>query len=622
MLTPKKESKFCHLHLHDSHCLSGDTLIYNCQKHYGYGKVYRNDYTRISSCKTIKYLYNCSIGIGKGRTYKKYKIKVWDGEKFVASKIRKIIKSKTKKKLFKITTENKEIKATKLHKFLTPDGWKRLQDLNINDFILCNGENKHDNYDWMKRKYIDENLNQQQIADLLGIKRGVIKSRIKKFNLHKTKSQWMKGHYVNPQTIQKIIKLKEKNRELLPDPKTESSARNRAVRWYNIERKCAVCGITEKIDIHHIDGNPFNFKRDNLIPLCKIHHKHLHAKFPYTARKERIKKIEYICEDYTYDIEVEHECHNFVANGFIVHNSQLDGLASSEEYVEMAKKLNMDYISITNHGNINSCIYLQKECEENNIKPVFGCELYITQNNQIKEKESETRHMTVWVKNKVGWKNLLSILSHAHLYGFYKKPRTDFTYFYEHCEGLIVGTACAGSFLTMKGGTEFFHDLHKKMGEDLYLEIMPHLIDDQIELNKKCYELHKQTGVKLIATIDAHYCEYDDKETHDVLLCIQTKKKIKDPERWSFDGDSYYFMNESEVLEAFAEQNIISEDKVLEAMANTIEIAKKCNYRIESKHISLPEVPQYKGMDEEQVIIDICERNFEKIFGQKINLSN
>ncbi|NOR27510.1 MAG: PHP domain-containing protein [Lutibacter sp.] len=614
--------KFCHLHRHSSNCLDGNTIIYNCIKHNNSRETYRNDYTRLDKCKTIKYLYECKIGKGVGYTYKKYAIKVWDGENFVKSKIKDIVKSKYKKKLFEITTENgKKITASKLHKFLTPSGWKTLKVLKNNDYILCNGELKFKNYDWLKKKYNDENLNQEQIGDICGVNRKIISKWISKFKLKKTKSEWMKGHYVNPKTIEKIVNKKKQNRYNLPEPVTESNARNRSKRWFDIEKKCKICGTTKRIDIHHIDKNPMNWEENNLIALCKKHHRQKHSKYPYTAKKERITSIKYICTDYAYDIEVEHEKHNFIANGFIVHNSLLDGIGKHEDAAKRAKELNYKYLGISDHGNIDGLIKHQSACEKNDVIPIMGCELFIVPDATIQEKGDNRGHLTCWVANQTGWENLLKNLSYANLYGFYYRPRTDYEYFLNNCEGLCVGTACAGSFLTKPGGLDFFDKLYNKIGNDLYLEVMPHSLIEQSDLNALCCELAEEYDLKLCASQDCHYIYEDDAETQEVLLAMQTKTTWDDPKRWKFNITGLHLTTPKEMKKQFDKQCVLEYDEYNEAMKNTIEIAKKCeNFRIEKKEISLPEVPRFKGMDEDDVLIDLCERGFKKIFSEEIKL--
>ena len=181
--------EFCHLHVHNQYCLSGDSIIYNCRTHHIKGKVYRKDYTNLKQSKTLKYLFD-NFKKTRGSTFK-YLVKVFDGEKFVSSKI-KNIKHSGKKNLFKLTTESgKTICASKNHLFLTKDGWKKIKNLSVGDMMGCNGEPLYNNKNWLEMKYFKEGLNQLQISQICNVSRDLIKQKIKKFKLHKTKSEWM-----------------------------------------------------------------------------------------------------------------------------------------------------------------------------------------------------------------------------------------------------------------------------------------------------------------------------------------------------------------------------------------------------------------------------------------------
>ena len=175
------------------------------------------------------------------------------------------------------------------------------------------------------------------------------------------------------------------------------------------------------------------------------------------------------------------------------HNqfSYLDGYGSDEAYLKRAKELGMTALAITNHGNVDGAIKFQKACKKEEIQPIHGCELYIVPDEYIKNKNEKRGHITVLVKNEIGWQNLCKMLTIANLDGFYWRPRIGYKSFLEHCEGLVVMTGCSISFLMSDKSDkaiDFLSSLYEKIGEDLYLEVMPHLLDDQIALNKQCSE--------------------------------------------------------------------------------------------------------------------------------------
>lgn len=301
------------------------------------------------------------------------------------------------------------------------------------------------------------------------------------------------------------------------------------------------------------------------------------------------------------------------------HLSTLDGLGTPTDFAKQAKNIGYKYLAITNHANIDSIIDFQKECGKNEIVPIIGCELFIVPNLEIKEKGEQRGHITVWVKNQDGYSNLLKMLSVANLYGFYYRPRIDFAYFLNYCEGLCVGTACTHSFLNIERGIDFLEDLIKKIPQDVYLEIMSHEFEDQIIHNKKCLELNKKYNIPLLMTHDAHYATDDGAKSHEVLLCLQTKSKMSDPNRWKFSIDGLYICHPDLIEERIRNQNIFTYIEYSKAMTNTLEIAKKCkDFKIHQKKISLPTPPRFIGKDEEEELRSICLKRLDKLFSGDI----
>jgi DNA polymerase-3 subunit alpha len=212
--------------------------------------------------------------------------------------------------------------------------------------------------------------------------------------------------------------------------------------------------------------------------------------------------------------------------------SQLDGYGLPEEYAKRARRLGFKYLACTDHGNIDALIKFQNACKKYDIVPILGCEAYIVSEWK---KDRARGHITIWVKNQRGFKNLCSMLSAANLHGFYYKPRIDFKTFLKHKKGLCVGTACLQSFVNSQNGRKFFNQLHDGIGDDLYCEIMPHDMRHQIRHNRKVIKLAKKTGIKVIATNDCHYIKKSDHRVQEVMLAIQRKTTWNDENRWSFD---------------------------------------------------------------------------------------
>lgn len=295
--------------------------------------------------------------------------------------------------------------------------------------------------------------------------------------------------------------------------------------------------------------------------------------------------------------------------------SLLDGYGSAKKYVQAAKDLGFEYLASTNHGTIDGLIKFQKACDDAGIKPILGCELYITRDINKRESGEKYGHATVLVKNEIGFQNLCKMLTKANLEGFYYKPRVGFADFLAYTEGLVVLTGCGMSFLTLNGGEDLFANLLTIKGSDLYLEVMPHPIEIQERINEICLDLSGKFGVPLVATNDCHYIEPDDWEIHEVLLCIQTKAKISDPDRFKFPCKGFHLRSEDEMISAFKKQGILRSVEIDEALDSTIEIAKKCSdFRIKKQDIFLPKVPEYADKKSD-FLLDLAYERLEDYAG-------
>jgi DNA polymerase-3 subunit alpha len=302
-----------------------------------------------------------------------------------------------------------------------------------------------------------------------------------------------------------------------------------------------------------------------------------------------------------------------------VHNhfSYLDGFGTEEEYIKRAKELGMTHLAITNHGNVDGNIKFQKACKKAGITPIHGCELYVIPDEYQKPKGEKRGHIIVLVKNAKGWQNLCQMLTIAHLEGFYYRPRIGYKNFLERCEGLVVLTGCSSSFLakdTTDKALDFVSALYDKIGSDLYLETMPHRLEEQDKQNALCLDFQGQVGnIKLVATNDCHYIHPDEAESQEVLLAIQTKKKWSETDRYRFTIRGLYLKSEEEMRRAFKLQAILSDSQIDQAFASTMEIAEKCQFLIPKQDISLPKVPGYENEDPGKFIWDLAEKKLLKI---------
>lgn len=302
--------------------------------------------------------------------------------------------------------------------------------------------------------------------------------------------------------------------------------------------------------------------------------------------------------------------------------SLLDGFGKAEQYIARAKELGFKYIACTDHGNIDGLIKFQKCCENNDIIPILGCELYVVDNIKIPtDKKSKERrgHIVVLVKDKIGWNNLTKMLTIANIDGFYKKPRVDFDTVLNHCEGLVFLTACTSSFLYNEKGKQFLESLLEKT-KDVYGEIMPIEFTDQKKHNKHVIDLAKKYNLQLVASNDCHYPYSKNAKAQEVLLAIQTKVKWNDPNRWKFQTTDLFLKSADEMLESFQKHHKYIEKEICEkAILNTVEIAKKCNFRLEKSKIFLPETTDSLENDI-KLLKQLCKKGlYDKIISKEIN---
>lgn len=262
--------------------------------------------------------------------------------------------------------------------------------------------------------------------------------------------------------------------------------------------------------------------------------------------------------------------------------SLLDGLSSPETLAKTAAEMGFKGLGLTDHGSCAGLLAFQRACKEVNIKPIMGCEFYSTEDHRNQTKDSKTYHLILLAKNKDGMKNIMRLVTKSERYGKYKKPRIDLQMLSDHKDGLICSTACSAGELSVKlinedevGANNFVQNYKSVFGDDFYLEIMMHKYhegsNDQEEkeqkLAKLIYRLGKKTDVKTIATNDAHYAKRSDAQYQDILLSMQTHDHIKNPKRFTFDGDEFYLKSYDEMFSLYSHAP--------EVLSNTMEIFEK-----------------------------------------------
>ena len=275
--------------------------------------------------------------------------------------------------------------------------------------------------------------------------------------------------------------------------------------------------------------------------------------------------------------------------------SLLDGANRIKDLPVRAKELGMESMAITDHGVMFGVIDFYKACKANDIKPIIGCEVYVAPRKRTDKDPSldaKYNHLILLAKNNEGYKNLTQLVSLGFTEGYYYKPRIDKEILEKYHEGLVCLSAClageipskiyAGDINGAKESALWFKNL---FGDDYYLEIQNNGIKEQIAVNQKLVEMSRELDIPLVATNDSHYLRKEDAYNHEVLLCIQTGKKMSDEDRMRFETDELYIKSQEEMMEYFK--------NVPEAIENTIKIAEKCNVEFEFGHTILPnyEVP-------------------------------
>ena len=270
--------------------------------------------------------------------------------------------------------------------------------------------------------------------------------------------------------------------------------------------------------------------------------------------------------------------------------SLLDGANRIKDIPVRAKELGMKSIAITDHGVMYGVIDFYKACKNEGIKPIIGCEVYVAPRSRFDKEgqiDKEYSHLILLAKDNQGYKNLSKLVSIGFVDGYYYKPRIDLEVLEKYHEGLIALSAClagsvnqailAGNMEKAISTAKWFKDVFK---EDYYLELQNNGIREQVLANQKLVEISKKLDIPLVATNDAHYLKKGDAYNHEVLLCIQTGKKITDEDRMRFDTDELYIKSPEEMADYFS--------NIPEAIENTVKIADKCNVEFEFGHTILP----------------------------------
>ncbi len=299
--------------------------------------------------------------------------------------------------------------------------------------------------------------------------------------------------------------------------------------------------------------------------------------------------------------------------------SLLDGSSKIKELVERTKELGMDSIAITDHGVMYGVIDFYRTANAAGIKPIIGCEVYVAPNSRFdretNQSEARYNHLVLLAENNTGYANLMKIVSKGFTEGFYYKPRVDYEVLEQYHEGIIATSACLAGVVAMNLRRGMYVEAKKEairlrdiFGEgNFYLELQDHGMQEQQLVNQQMVRLSQETGIPMVATNDVHYIYDQDATPHDVLLCIQTQKKITDENRMRYEGGQFYLKSPEEMAEIFP--------YALEALENTHKIAERCLVDIEFGNYKLPKYDVPEGYSAWEYLQKLCFEGLERRYG-------
>ena len=296
--------------------------------------------------------------------------------------------------------------------------------------------------------------------------------------------------------------------------------------------------------------------------------------------------------------------------------SLLDGSNKIKEYVDRVKALGMDSAAITDHGVMYGVIDFYRAARAAGINPILGCEVYVAPGSRFDREagsgDDRYYHLVLLAENNQGYSNLMKIVSKGFVEGFYYKPRVDLSLLEKYHEGIIALSAClAGEvarFLTRgmyedaKKAALRYQDIFGK--GNFFLELQDHGIPEQQNVNQQLLKMHRETGIELVATNDVHYTLAEDAQPHDVLLCLQTGKKLTDEDRMRYEGGQYYVKSPEEMERLFP--------YAPEALENTHKIAQRCHVEIEFGVTKLPKFDVPEGYTSWEYLNELCFKGLEE----------
>jgi len=301
------------------------------------------------------------------------------------------------------------------------------------------------------------------------------------------------------------------------------------------------------------------------------------------------------------------------------HYSLLDGLSKIDNLLDYTKELGMDSVALTDHGVLYGAVEFFQKAKKRGIKSIIGCEVYVAIDKMTDRRpgiDDKRHHLVLLAKNEIGYKNLVQLVTRAHLDGFYYRPRIDEEILEKYSEGLIALSACLNGKIPRLILSNKLDEAKKTIvkyreifGEDFYLELQHHAnIPDQKKVNEELIKLSRQFNVPLVATNDVHYLRKEDADAQDLLMLINTGADPDDPNRISLRWDDYSMFSPKEMCEFFKDTP--------EAIDNTQKIVEKCNFEFKFGEVKLPHFPVPNGKTSDEFLRDLSFKKAEERFGE------
>ncbi len=294
--------------------------------------------------------------------------------------------------------------------------------------------------------------------------------------------------------------------------------------------------------------------------------------------------------------------------------SLLDGACDVYKLVDRVAALGQTSVAMTDHGNIYGAVHFFDAAKAKGIKPILGCELYISKNEDHRApgEGDDNNHLLVLAENEEGYRNLIRITSEASLHGFYRKPRVSKKYLAEHAEGLfwfsgcLIGELCeelvAGRYEKAKSVAQQYEDIFGK--GNFFLEIQDQGLEDEKRIHEALFRLERELNIPLVATNDSHYLCGEDSHAHDVMLCVQTGAKVHDKERFRFDSDQFFVKSADDMAVMFKDAP--------DVLKRTQEIAERCNLTLAKVDNPFPEFAVPEGHTIDSYFEQVCREGFKK----------